>query len=266
MATSFTQNATSSGSAGPTDLQLSFEDIYVEISDYLGWSRTPAGQRLATVRRYANDGYRVFLMGADPRTGEAHEWSFLAPAASLDVAAGAEAVSLPGDFQCVVDDFTFGPAGPGGRLRQVSVLEIERLRAGSGGARGVPSLYAVRPAPPLSESGQRYQALLWPVPAQDCSLRWRYRVSVPEMSTATDYPVGGAAHSQTILQAGLMIAEARANDGQTGGVAGYHKALFEQLMAHSISLDRRLAPGSLGACAEGRRGVAWDRRGTVTYG
>jgi len=266
MATNFTQDATASGAAGPTDLQLNFDDIYTEIADYLGWSRSPSGERLTAARRYANDGYRIFLMGVDPRRGGVHDWGFLSPAATLAVTAGQTATTLPDDFRSMADDFAFDTDGPGRRLRQVSVVEIMTRRAGAGTWRGICSLYAIQPTAFSASDGQKYEALWWPTPAADVTLNYRYRANPAEMATATDRPMGGPAHAQTILQAGLMIAEARANDGQTAGVVGYHKGLFEQLMSHSIDLDRRHVPAGLGINADGSDdAVELPRRGTVTY-
>lgn len=68
-----------------TTLGLTFEDVYKEVSNYLGLGLAPTGGNLALTKKYVNDGYRIFLMGTDPRTQRVFQWSFLAPAATLDV-------------------------------------------------------------------------------------------------------------------------------------------------------------------------------------
>lgn len=68
-----------------TTLALTFADIFGEISNFLGLGLAPAGDNLTLAKKYANDGYRMFLAGADPRTGRAYSWSFLAPAAALEL-------------------------------------------------------------------------------------------------------------------------------------------------------------------------------------
>ena len=267
MATSFTQSATSSGAAGPANLQLDFEEIWTELSDYLGWSRSPAGERLATVKRYANDGYRIFLMGIDPRSGKVHDWSFLAPGATLSVAAESTTTALPSDFRSILDDFAYGSNDSAKRLKHVSVVEIMTRRAGAGSWAGVPCLYAVQPASFESDTGQEYEVLWWPVPGRDYTLYYRYRANPGEMAESWERPMGGPEHVQTILQAGLMIAEARSNDGQTGSTVGYHKQLFEQLIAHSIDLDKRNGPASVGYNtdpSDDSRPILY-RRGQVTH-
>jgi len=64
---------------------LCFADLYREVSNYLGLGSAPADADKARCQRYANDGYRAFLMGLDPRTQRAYAWSFLAPEATLVV-------------------------------------------------------------------------------------------------------------------------------------------------------------------------------------
>lgn len=68
-----------------TTLGLTFAEIYKEVSNFLGLGLAPAEADLALAKKYANDGYRLFLMGVDPRTQRAYPWSFLSPAASLDL-------------------------------------------------------------------------------------------------------------------------------------------------------------------------------------
>jgi hypothetical protein len=68
-----------------TNLGLTFSDLYKEVSNFLGLGLSPAGDNLELAKKYARDGYRLFLMGIDPRSGRAYQWSFLAPAASLDL-------------------------------------------------------------------------------------------------------------------------------------------------------------------------------------
>lgn len=68
--------------ADPT-LSRAFSDVYKEIAYYLGWTRSPDAGNTVSAKLYANAGYRRFLDGVHPKTGEAHEWSFLHPPATL---------------------------------------------------------------------------------------------------------------------------------------------------------------------------------------
>lgn len=95
------------------DLGLTFSDLYKEVSNFLGLGLSPAGDNLALAKKYACDGYRLFLMGVDPRSGRAYQWSFLAPAASLDLWPSAEAdpsVTVTGVFAAGATTLTASPA------------------------------------------------------------------------------------------------------------------------------------------------------------
>ncbi len=64
-------------------ISITFSSIYQEVADYLGYGRSPTGDNLSEVKRYANDGYTDFLMGMDFRSGTAHRWSFMSPTAQI---------------------------------------------------------------------------------------------------------------------------------------------------------------------------------------
>jgi len=64
-------------------LTYTFQNIYQEVSNFLGLGLNPSGVNLTLVKKYANEGYRRFILGLDPRTGLTHEWSFLSPINTL---------------------------------------------------------------------------------------------------------------------------------------------------------------------------------------
>lgn len=68
-----------------TTLAHAFNGLYTEIGDFLGYGRTLTGNtnRLNECKRFANDGYRRFLQGIDPRTSRVYQWSFLRPQATV---------------------------------------------------------------------------------------------------------------------------------------------------------------------------------------
>jgi len=318
------------------DLSLTFSDMYKEISNYLGLGLAPTGADLALVKKYANDGYRTFLMGMDPRTQRAYQWSFLAPAATLDVWADSSgtctdlaydggtgkttvtntsatdafypsmvgheitfattgnsyaitdyvdaakvkvaaditatesstdgysvaangAYSLPADFAAVIDDFAYGTSGPLIKLRPRSPQFIRELLAGGGAVSGPPQCYAVQPRLFEPATGQRYEALVWPVSGGHYCLHYRYRVEPAGLSGDDDFPVGGPQHAQTILQAALMVAEQRHND-----TVGPHAEAFAKLMAASVDLDAANKPRNLGDVA-GEPAASGRRANPVTY-
>ena len=55
--------------------------------------------------------------------------------------------------------------------------------------------------------GQRWEAIFWPIPSEDYTLYYQYRRLVAQMTSATEYPYGGALHSYTILQFARVVSE-----------------------------------------------------------
>ena len=76
-----------------TDLGLTAANMADVVEKYTG--NTSAGSGIS----YVNTGYRRFLNGFDSRTGQAHVWSFLRPAAQIDIGGSANSVSsLSGNY------------------------------------------------------------------------------------------------------------------------------------------------------------------------
>jgi hypothetical protein len=247
-----------------TTLEITFAEIYGEVARFLGLGSAPAGDDLALVKRFANDGYRLFLMGMDPRTQRAYPWSFLAPAASMTLAPGGGtdgAYALPEDFAAMVDDPVGGPAGEAFRIEPRSASYVRGLRAGGAACAGpAPRYYAVLPRPLVPAAGQRYELLVWPSPGATYTVRFRYRVEPPSLAEPGDRPLGGASHSATIMEAALAVAEQRHNDTR-----GLHTEQFERLLAASIDMDAAGRAPTLGGEAAGGAASAFERRGRVSY-
>jgi len=91
-------------------ISLSFADLYAEVADYLGYGRSPAGDKLAEVKRYANEGQARFLLGMDPRTHRAYTWSFLAPEATIVLwsSVAVSAITVSGTVSGGSTDLTAG--------------------------------------------------------------------------------------------------------------------------------------------------------------
>jgi hypothetical protein len=263
-----------------TTLGLTFADLYKEVSNYLGLGLTPTGGDLTLAKKYANDGYRLFLMGVDPRSARAYQWSFLAPAASLSLSPGADTFALPDDFAAILDDPAYASdsdaravGASAGGLSPRSAAYIRQLDAGGatspasgeGASPGAPRYYAILPRAFTPAQGQRYDLLVWPAPAASCTLRYRYRREPAALAGDADYPLGGPQHAMTLLQAGLAVAEQRHNDAR-----GIHTDQFERLMAFSIDLDSANKPHNLGdsgggPTAGGTAAAAGRGMNPVTY-
>src|SRR5262249_55606263 len=81
-----------------------------------------------------------------------------------------------------------------------------------------------------STEGQRFNLYVFPIPDQDYSIQFAYRIN-PDVVTATlPYALGGTAHSETILEACLAVAEERLDDTKS-----VHADAFARRLQASMS-------------------------------
>lgn len=165
---------------------------------------------------------------------------------TLDAAAETTFVLYQGDVDAPdnfggFDDYpTFlTPSARNERLTRVDESAIRSMRAIPGMATGRPEYIAARVINASATSGQRYQFMLAPAP--DAAHVWEYTHHVsPDMFTTTQYPLGGPAHAETILQAALMIAAQMLSNQEQ---YQRKKAEFEERLAASVAHDRqRMTP------------------------
>ncbi len=223
-------------------LQHDVRDLMNGVGHYLGYNveTDPLGtlafwdaDQLADVERAVNGGYRQFLY--PPVHGEAkapYEWSFLTPSAALAFVTGTHKVDLPLDFSGVLFGVTMDLENR--RLEVISEDRFNALTGGVGGVAGeIKSVAGLRPVQAgLSEVA--WQLGVYPTPAADRIVRFRY-MREPLMLDATNtIPWGGDRHSETIMQSCLAAAELFQDDEH-----GVHWERFQQRLSFSIALDTR---------------------------
>ncbi len=93
-----------------------------------------------------------------------------------------------------------------------------------------------------------------------------YTILPDFLSGSKPYAYGGSAHTETIIESCLAVAEQRLDDAMT-----VHSVQFKRLLAASVGHDRRLQPNNYGYNGDRRdgrfrsfRGRPWDNL-TVTY-
>ena len=121
-------------------------------------------------------------------------------------------------------------------INLTSDVNIRKLRQASISP-GAPTLAAVIPKSTDGTQGQRWEAAFYPPPNSVLTLHYRYYI-LPDalVLTTLEYPYGSAAHSGTILESCLAVAESREKDGGDGS----HQARFEKLLVASIDHDKSL--------------------------
>jgi hypothetical protein len=110
---------------------------------------------------------------------------------------------------------------------------------------GRPCYAAVRPLGGVGTAGQRFVIDFWPIPDARYTMQYRYAILADTLTT-NQYPYGGAAHAQTILQACRAEAELHMNDQP-----GPEDAHFQALLMTSIAMDNQQQADYHGYMGEG---------------
>ncbi len=228
-------------------LTYTLADLKAEIGAYLGVSRTSSdwtAENLADIVRVLKSGQRQFYEpyfipapGAPPKV---HIWSFLRARLSLSISNGTNNYDLPDDFAGFLDEELAFLTTKNWPLKLVPMkffLEKYQLNQGAmPSGESQPMIGAVESkTSTLGTTGQRWTIYLWPTPASSLTLTGQYRLNPAALATDGHYPLGGEAHSQTLLESCLSAAEEFLNDSST-----LHRDRFQELLASSIALDSRL--------------------------
>tara|TARA_R110002110_G_scaffold93689_1_gene243565 strand:- start:243 stop:605 length:363 start_codon:yes stop_codon:yes gene_type:complete len=98
--------------------------------------------------------------------------------------------------------------------------------------------------------------MLYPKPDKAYTLSYRYHALPNQLTAANPYPMGGAAHAETILESCLAVAESRMDNN-----AGIHAAAFQQRLAASIAFDTAMhTPEHMGYNGDGSDGGVWSEQ------
>jgi len=135
--------------------------------------------------------------------------------------------SFEGGFTFDKDDNRYTP------IKVVGESTVRSIRQRDLGP-GTPKLAAIRPLTSDGSGGQRYEVIFDRKPDSLYTLWYQYSVLSEMVSDSKPYPLGGASHSETILESCLSIAEQRMEDNE-----GLHHKKFLVRLAASIQYDRR---------------------------
>ncbi len=238
--------------ASPSAVAL-YANLRISIADYLGWTRSSgnwSADEISRLDEIINAGYLQFIYPV-PLQNEAtaHRWSFLRPTATLTTAADQYLYDLPSSFGAMVGDLVYDEAeSVHGVIEQTTPGMIDRNRACNSAA-GRPHLFALRPKTVGMASAQVTELMLYPTPDAIYEIVYHYDAKVDPLSASNAYPLGGQAHSETILQSCRDVAAARYKDD----AAGREHAMYLERLRASVEADRRLSPKTLGFNEDGRK-------------
>lgn len=214
----------------------------------------------AEVEEILTSGLRNFYW---PESG--HIWSFMRPVGSVTTIADTWQYTMPGDFGGIEGDITYSTSSTAYcSIKVVSEPDIRDFRQHNPTMSGQPRYAAVRMLASDGTTGQKFQLVFYPTPDDAYTLEFTQVVNPNIITEANPFPYGGPAHSETIIESCLAVAESRKD-----GNLGVHSALFEKHLAKSMELDAKLVrPQSLGINRDhsDRRHILKDRSQVrVTY-
>ncbi len=146
--------------------------------------------------------------------------------------------TLPWDFGGIDGPLRFAYDVDANKLSYIEVTSdvvLNHLRQGTVSS-GTPYRAAIVPLSTDGTQGQRQAVMFHPPPNDVMTLHYRYYVLADALvDTSAEYPYGSVAHSETILESCLAIAEVREIDSSST----VHQDRFKELLQGSIDHDRR---------------------------
>lgn len=212
-------------------LEITYNELRRELGRYLGLSRDPddwTDLEATDIADIIKSGLRSFYWP------QGHCWSFLMPNATLELEAGQRSYDLPDDFNNILPGgFTYDVDAKQGLIARKDDEEIRSLWS-KAELSGPPVYFATGVKVTEPNFPTRYEVLFYPVPDKEYTLSYSYCVSPPMLETAAnEIHLGGAMHSETVLEACLAAAEKTLEDKQD-----IHAQRFAALLAKSIALDQ----------------------------
>lgn len=221
-------------------LSITYNELQQAVGRYLGYGRIygpdNGSAEWADIEDCIKSGLRQFYAPPPMESnGGLHHWSFLRPVTALSLVAGIADYDMPDDFGGLNGVMTYPDWAASKPVIVGSESDIRTLRQ-LRPQTGKPTHAAIRPKASDGTAEQTFEMILWPTPDADIELTYRYYVLPRALSDTNPYPYGGAAHSETILESCLAIAEQRLNDQKS-----IHWEKFLQRLAASIQIDRKTA-------------------------
>ena len=189
-------------------------------------------------------GLRRFYYPYIESEGQIYQWSFLRKEATTGaVSASDSSVALADDVAHIVDDSVVVHTVAGAYqtpLTRVTETEIRKLRTDP--KTGAPKYYAVRATHggSTATAGQRFEIAFYPNADAAYQFSYTYVMAPDKLSTTNKYPLGGALHSQTLIEA--VLAECEKNMDDQSGV---HEAMFQKLLISSYRADLESKEGQV---------------------
>jgi hypothetical protein len=233
-------------------LTLQKKDVDAKIGTFLGYGRGANFSETAWTTKQQNDideqrdtGMRRFYY---PKLsgGQSYSWSFLRPVRSIVLNSGTQTVLLWDDFGGLDEEkITVAVVGSQSIYRVLLPTNAERLRimySASSQVSGQPQMAAIRDLEDKRLGGSPRKTLdIYPIADADYTLTMAVYIRPDALSSDYPFAYAGPEHSETIVASCLAAAEIFRDD-----MKGIMNAEYEELLAASISADRRMRPQNYG--------------------
>lgn len=221
------------------NLQITYAELRREIGRFLGYGRDPSdwtadGDEETDVEDVLRSGMRSFYWPPVASEGR-FAWSFLRKVGTIVTASGTRDYNLPTDFGGVMEELAYS-AGSGRVVVSRTTEDEIRALYGRSDASGAPQYFGLRAIQPGAGASSLYEMFLYPVPNAAYTLSFRYAIEPEELSTTNLYHLGGAVHSETVLESCLAAAEKTMDDEGNG----LHAQRFQQCLASSVKIDMEM--------------------------
>lgn len=253
----------------PSDLILTFSDIYTKVSEFLGLGSSPTGDNLTKVKDLTYRGYAKFLMPVNMRNGRLHIWSFLRQDAIINTVSGQWLYELPSDFNYINIGLDYAEDSNYPPLQGTTMKKIRTLRA-SGSTSAYPQYWSLNTSEYTVEAGSKFSFAIHPEPSGVHQLHYEYIMEPNKPTDDAHYFIGGALSSHAILECALACAELQEDD-----TVGIHDAEATKWIQKCVEQDLRRRPKDVGIVRDGRkfyndpvlaRELRWVGIATSAYG
>ena len=224
-----------------SDLQLTFENIYVRVSDFLGTGLTPAGAALTKVKDIVYRGYRNFLVPKYVRNGRAHAWSFLRQDGVINTESGKWQYSLPADFAYFWYSPQFGDDSNYPSPKPVTMRQLMLYRSNITSS-SYPQYWSLGTMKYDVSVGTRYVLNIHPEANGVDQIVYGYIVEPDKPTGDDEYFIGGSFASECILECALAEAEAQEDDK-----IGHHTSRAKDMIHTCIEMDLKRVPPTVGS-------------------
>ena len=253
-----------------SDLQLSFSNVYKNVSEFLGLGLSPTGASLTKVKDLTYRGYRRFLLPKNVRNGRLHTWSFLKQEGVINAEANRWLYPLPLDFQWFWYPLQYDAGTNFPSPHPVTMKKIMEMRGGITSS-SYPMFWSLTTEKYSVSSGTQYTVALYPNSNSDWVLHYGYVIEPDKPIADADYFIGGALCSEAILECALAEAEAQEDDMKTT----HHDTRAKELLHSCIEMDLKRVPEQssmvvahkvFGNNPELARDLRWYGAATSAYG